>query len=65
MAERENLLAIRNEILQQNVGKSLFAFLHDKVTEYATKNFDAIEIKGMCRLIQDLKDLPEVVQKMK
>lgn len=65
MAEREDLLAIRNEIHQRDVGKSLFAFLHDKVTDYATKNLDAIEIKGMCRLIQDLKDLPEVVQKIK
>lgn len=65
MAEREDLLAIRNEILQQNVGKSLLAFLQDKVTDYATKNLDAIEIKGMCRLIQDLKDIPEVVQKTK
>ena len=44
-AEREDLLAICNEILQQNVGKSLLAFLQDKVTDYATKNLDAIEIE--------------------
>ena len=65
MAEREDLLAIRNDILQQNVGKSLLAFLQDKVTDYATKNLDAIEIKGMCRLIQQVKNIPDIVEQQR
>ena len=44
MAEREDLLAIRNEILGKKVGLSLLAFLQNKVTDYATKNLDAITV---------------------
>ena len=65
MAEKDDLLLLRNEIIQAPVGDVLFRFLHNKITDYATKNLDAIEIKGMCRLVQDLKNIPEVVQKMK
>ncbi len=61
MADREMLLALRNEIINQQIGKDLFSFLHDKVTQYAVKNLDAVEIRGMCRIIQDLKDIPEKV----
>ena len=58
MAERADLLTIRNEILQKDTGKCLFAFMHDYVTDFACNNLDAMEIKGMCRLIQAIKDIP-------
>ena len=65
MAERQKLVKLRNELFSSDFGNILFEYLHDKVTEYATKNLDAIEIKGMCRLIQDLKDIPGIVEQMK
>ena len=53
---------MRNELTDTELGGVLFGYLHDKVTDYSTKNLDAIEIKGMCRIIQDIKDIPELVE---
>ena len=65
MTEKEDLLALRNDIIQAPVGEILFKFLHDKITDYAVKNLDAVEIKGMCRIIQDLKNIPKMVDQIK
>lgn len=61
MTSREDLLTLRNELSQRELGKVLLNFLQDYVTEQAVKNLDAIEIKGMCRLIQQVKNIPEMV----
>lgn len=61
MTSREDLLTLRNELSQRELGKILLNFLQDYVTEQAVKNLDAIEIKGMCRLIQQVKNIPEMV----
>jgi ferritin len=61
MTSREDLLRLRNELSQRELGKVLLNFLQDYVTEQAVKNLDAIEIKGMCRLIQQVKNIPEMV----
>ena len=55
---------MRNELFNTALGSVLFDYLHDKVTDYAAGNLDAVEIKGMCRLIQDLKNIPEIVERM-
>ena len=65
MTSREDLLTLRNELIQRDLGSILLAYMQDYVTEQAVKNLDAIEIKGMCRLIQQLKDIPKTVEQMK
>lgn len=65
MAEIDDLLRLRNELLQRDLGIVVLNFLQNTVTQYAAKNLDATEIKGMCRLIQDLKDIPEKVENMR
>lgn len=65
MAEKDDLLALRNNINQAPIGEILFRFLHNKITDYAVKNLDAMEIKGMCRIIQDLKNIPKMVDQIK
>lgn len=62
MANREELLTLRNDLIQRELGNILLAYLQDYVTEQAVKNLDATEIKGMCRLIQQIKDIPKVVE---
>ena len=63
MANREDLLTLRNDLIQRELGNILLAYLQDYVTEQAVKNLDATEIKGMCRLIQQIKDIPKEVDK--
>ncbi len=65
MTSREDLLTLRNDLIQRDLGSILLAYMQDYVTEQAVKNLDAIEIKGMCRLIQQLKDIPKTVEQMK
>lgn len=62
MAKIEDLLTLRNNLSDKQLGITLLNYLQDLVTSYAVKNLDAIEIKGMCRLIQDIKDIPDVVE---
>ena len=63
MTSREDLLTLRNDLIQRDLGNILLAYLQDYVTEQAVKNLDATEIKGMCRLIQQIKDIPKEVDK--
>lgn len=62
MTSREDLLTLRNDLIQKDLGNILLAYLQDYVTEQAVKNLDAIEIKGMCRIIQQIKTIPEQVE---
>ncbi len=45
MANREELLTLRNDLIQRELGSILLAYLQDYVTEQAVKNLDATEIK--------------------
>ena len=63
MAERQDLLVIRNEIINADCGVILLRFLHDFVTDCATRNCDPAEIKGMCRMLQAFKDIPSEIDK--
>lgn len=60
--EYENLLQIRNEIIKTPAGGLLFQFMHDYITQEACKNINADELKGMCRLVQELKSIPNKLQ---
>lgn len=62
MAKIDNLLLLRNELSDKQLGGVLLAYLQDFVTEQAVKNLDAVEIKGMCRIIQQIKTIPEQVE---
>ena len=59
--KRELLLSIRNQILQQPIGGVLLSYLQDYITAEACKNRNADEIKGMCELVQQIKEIPENV----
>ena len=61
--KREELLTIRNEIINAKCGDILLRFLHDYITDCATRNCDSAEIKGMCRIVQALKDVPKELDK--
>lgn len=63
--KREELLIIRNEIINAKCGDILLRFLHDYITECATKNCDSAEIKGMCRLVQKFKDIPKDIDNIR
>lgn len=65
MAEIEELVRLRNDLLQTDLGVVLLDFLQNNLTSYAVQNLDAIEIKGMARLIQDIKDIPKVIESKK
>lgn len=65
MTTIEDLLRLRNEILQQTIGGVLLAFMQDYITAESCKNRSADEIKGMCELVQQLKDIPQKVEKRK
>lgn len=62
--EREYLVKIRN-VLATDDGKLLMEFLQDYVTKQACGQREASEIKGMCILIQQLKDIPQRVENKK
>ena len=60
--ELEELTSLRNTI-QSYEGKLLLAYLQDYVTNQACLKREASEIKGMCELIQQIKDVPKTVEK--
>ena len=64
LMDREHLVLLRN-LLNEPSGKLLLTFLQDYVTNQACKQREASEIKGMCELIQQLKDIPKRVEQKK
>jgi len=57
------LYKLRNLLIHQEEGKMLLEYLQDYVTQEATKSREALEIKGMCALIQKIKEIPAVVER--
>jgi len=60
--EREKLLKIRNDLICTETGAVLFDFMHDFVMQEACKSINADELKGMCRLIQELNSVPAKIK---
>lgn len=57
--DREYLLKLRNELVNAQIGELLLKYLQDYITSEgckATVNGDTI--KGMCQLVQQIKDIP-------
>ena len=57
--DREYLLKLRNELSQTQLGDILLDYLQDFITSEgckATVSGDAI--KGMCQIVQQIKDIP-------
>jgi hypothetical protein len=65
MTSIEDLLRLRNEIIQQPIGGVLLEYLSDYITAEACKNRDAEQIKGMCELVQRIKDIPQRIENRK
>lgn len=65
MTNIEDLLRLRNEIIQQPIGGVLLEYLSDYITAEACKNRDAEQIKGMCELVQRIKDIPQRIENRK
>ena len=65
MTTREDLLRLRNDLIQQPLGGVLLEYLSDYITAEACKNINAEQIKGMCVLLQRIKDIPQKVENMK
>ena len=65
MTSIEDLLRLRNEILQQPIGGVLLAYLQDYITAESCNNRNAEQIKGMCELVQQIKLIPQKVEKRK
>lgn len=59
--KRELLLSIRNQILQQPIGGVLLNCMQDYITSEACTGRSAEEIKGMCALVQYVKEIPDNV----
>lgn len=58
----DELVRVRN-VIQSYEGQLLLSYLQDYITENACKNRDASELKGMCELVQRIKELPALVEK--
>ena len=66
MTKREILLRLRNDLLQQPIGSMLLDYLSDYITaEACGVNRNAEQIKGMCELLQRIKDIPQKVENIK
>lgn len=65
MTNIEDLLRLRNEIIQQPIGGVLLEYLSDYITAEACKNRNAEQIKGMCELVQRIKDIPQRIENRK
>ena len=58
----EELVRVRN-VIETHEGKLLIAYLQDYITENACKCREASELKGMCELVQKIKDIPTLVER--
>lgn len=59
----DNLLKLRNFSMSYE-GKLLYCYICDFITSESLKNVDANEIKGMCKLFEKIKRIPDEVQKI-
>lgn len=61
-----NLIKLRNELLNTPLGDALLEYLQDIITDEACKvNKNAENIKGMCEIVQRIKDIPQRVEKIR
>lgn len=62
----ENIVALRNDLFNTRTGERLLEFLQDYITKEACitgKNPEAI--KGMCEIVQRIKEIPIKVESIK
>jgi hypothetical protein len=60
--EREYLLKLRNELVNAPLGELLLKYLQDYITSEGCKSVVSGDtIKGMCQLVQQIKDIPSKV----
>jgi len=60
--DKQNLPRIRNYLAQQD-GALLLEYLQDYITRQACSIREPSEIKGMCELVQQIKNIPGEVEK--
>ncbi len=62
--DTENLVRIRNYLNCQE-GQLLVNYLMDYITKNACMKREASEIKGMCELVQQIKQIPDEVEEIR
>ena len=61
--QTEELLRLRNELINRDLGDLLLVYLQDYITDESCKVGDnSREIKGMCQLVQQIKKIPKVAE---
>ena len=61
-----NLIRLRNELCNTSLGTVLLEYLQDIITDEACKvNKNAENIKGMCEIVQRIKDIPQRVENIR
>lgn len=58
----ENVLKLRNDLVNTPLGPLLLEYLQDILTENACTVKDGENIKGFAECIQAIKDIPKVVE---
>lgn len=60
----ENLIALRNDLYNTRTGERLLEYLQDYITEQSCiANREPNTIKGMCEIVQQIKIIPQKVDK--
>lgn len=65
MTSLEELLQLKNELISQPIGGVLLAYLQDYITAESCNNRNAEQIKGMCELVQQIKNIPLKIKNRK
>lgn len=62
--DKENLLKLRNELINVPLGTILINYIQDYITQEGCKSAVSGEcIKGMCQVAQLIKDIPSECKK--
>ena len=62
----ENLVLLRNDLFNSKTGERLLAYLQDYITKEACMtNRNPETIKGMCEIVQRIKEIPQKVENIR
>ena len=63
MDEKTLIITLRNNLFNTNTGKLLIDYLQDFLTSEACRNCNGDELRGMAKLVQEIKKIPEKANK--
>ena len=62
----ENLVNLRNDLFNTSTGERLLEYLQDYITKEACSiNRNPDTIKGMCEIVQKIKEIPQKIENRK